>query len=119
MKPFKVIGYGALVWVVIFILISAFIGFSADAESTAVSIITLAAALIVAVLLAKNLKLNSTREALITGLIWVAAIVVLDAVISARFTGWDIFYRWNVIIGYLIVLLVPPLVVEKPKKSKR
>lgn len=116
MKPFKVIGYGALVWVVVFILVSAFIGFSADANSTAVSIITLAALLIAAVLLAKSLKLKSTREALLTGLIWVITIVVLDAIISARFTGWDIFYRWNVIIGYLIILLVPPLVVEKPKK---
>lgn len=118
MKPFKVIGYGALVWVVAFIIVSAFIGFSADAESVAVSLTTLAASLIVAVLLAKNLKLKSTKEALITGLIWVVTVVVLDAIISARFTGWDIFYRWNVIIGYLIVLLVPPLAVEKPKKSK-
>jgi len=118
MKPFKVIGYGALVWVVVFILISAFIGFGADAETMAISIITLAALLIASVLLAKSLKLKSTREALITGLIWLVTIVVLDAIISARFTGWEIFYRWNVIVGYLLVLVIPSLVTEKPKKSK-
>jgi len=118
MKPFKVIGYGAVVWAAVFILISAFIGFGADAETTAISIITLAAILIASVLLAKSLKLKSKKEALITGLIWLVTLVVLDSVISARFTGWDIFYRWNVIIGYLLVLIVPALVTENSKKSK-
>lgn len=116
MSSFKTIVFGALVWVVAFVVVSAFIGFGADAESASVGITTLAAVLIATVLLAKKLKLRSTREALITGLIWLVTIVVLDAIISARFTGWEIFYRWNVIIGYLLVLVIPALVAEKPKK---
>jgi len=56
MKSLKVIGFGILIWVVAFMVISVFIGFKVSTDSVAVKIITILSVFVATLLIAKNLK---------------------------------------------------------------
>jgi hypothetical protein len=113
MKLLKYIGFGAIIWAVAFVLVCIFIGFKVSTDAIYVKIITTAAVIITAVLLARSLKLSSIKQAFICGLSWVLTGIVLDILATVPFTGWQIFSQWNVIVGYAIGFVIPFLAVKK------
>jgi len=115
MNYLKVIGFGMLIWAVAFVVVSAFIGFGVDVDTDTVGVATVLAIFLITLLLAKNLGMSSKKRALVVGVIWVVTLIVLDAVITMRFTGSAIFTEWSVITGYVIVLVIPPLMIRRAK----
>ncbi|MCX6791135.1 MAG: hypothetical protein NTV62_03015 [Candidatus Gribaldobacteria bacterium] len=113
MKILKALGLGALIYVVAFMVISVFIGFKVPTDSLLVKTITLLAVLITIILSAISLKANSIKEALSYSFIWVMVNFVLDILVTTRFAGWGFFGQWNIVLGYLLILIAPLLAVKK------
>jgi hypothetical protein len=113
---FKIIAYGAIIWVVAFIAASIFIGFKVSSQILTQGVTTLAV-IIIAFLLAKNLEISSLKSAIKCGLLWAITGVVLDALITVKFTGWSFFCRWEMWLGYLFIFLIPLIVLYKKDKN--
>lgn len=115
MKALKIIGFGALIWVVAFMVVSVFIAFKISTDTVSAKIITIAAVFIATALIAKGLKPSSQIQAISFGIVWAIIGFILDAIITTRFTGWGIFYQPNILIGYLLIILTPLLAVKRGK----
>ncbi len=110
----KYIVYGAIIWGVAFIVASVFVGYKVISPLIMHGITTLAVA-IVTFKLAKNLNIDNRKEMLKYSICWVIVGLILDAVITTRFTGWRFFYAKYIWIGYALILLVPLLAVKSKK----
>lgn len=111
-KYWKLFGYGAVIWGVAFIVVSAFIGFEVTSEVIVQGVTTLAVA-IAAYLLARSLNISNRKEMLKYGFSWVVVGLILDLIVTTRFTGWQFFSAFYVWLGYALILLVPLLAVKK------
>jgi hypothetical protein len=114
----KITGYGAIIWVVAFIIASIFIGFKTSSQVLTQGVTTLAV-IITAFLLAKNLKMSTLKAGAICGLLWVVAGAALDALVTVRFTGWSFFCRWEMWLGYLFIFLIPLIAANRKDKTKQ
>ncbi len=94
-----------------FVIVSIFIGFDVYKFVWMQGIIAIIAG-VVAFILAGMVKPAKIVLALAYGLIWVVIGLVLDAVVTMRFNA-EIFSSWSLWFGYLLVLFVPVLRVEK------
>jgi len=112
----KGIGLGVLLWVIIFALISVFIGFNIY-DNTWMKIVTEIIVAVVAFVLAGVIKPKDARAALMYGIAWVIIGVILDAVVTMRFNAL-IFQSKSVWLGYLLILIAP-LVYTQIKKSPK
>ena len=102
---YKAIGFGALIWAIMFALASAIVGFG-----VAVSVgwsLTLAVVIgVVTYLFAMNARSETAGQALGYGAVFTAVGVVLDLVISWQFVS-GLFSMWTYYVGYALVLLAP------------
>jgi len=103
----KLIGYGVLIWVIVFAVVSAFIAFGVSSDNLFVNLVSLIAIIIAAWFLARNLKVKSQKEMVKYSLVWLAITVILDLAISIQFTGLELMAKWHVLLGYLLILIVP------------
>jgi hypothetical protein len=106
----KAIGFGALIWLIIFAIVSAVLDLYQDTIWMKVLIALIAG--FIAFLLAAKVKPTSIKLALSYGLIWVMVGVVLDALITMRF-NLEIFKLWSLWLGYLLILIAPLFKVEE------
>ena len=113
-KYCKFLGYGGIIWGVAFIVASLFVGFKVSSQIIIQGITTLAV-VITAFLLAKSLNVSAIKEMLKYSFSWVVVGLILDALITARFTGWGFFSRWDIWLGYLLILVIPLLAVKSEK----
>lgn len=112
----KAIGFGVLLWILMFVIVSAFIAFNIY-QLKWMQIVTAIIAGVIAFLLAGSAKPNKVIIALGFGFCWVVIGVILDAVITMRFNA-EIFNSWSLWLGYALILLVPLLRVKKGEVSK-
>lgn len=110
----KGILYGVLLWILMFVIVSGFIGFKVY-ELLIVQIITAVIGGLISFILASKIKPNNFGLAFGYGITWVVAGLILDAVITMRFNP-AIFASWTLWLGYLLVLLAPLLKVKKQVK---
>lgn len=103
--------FGALVWVVMFVLISALMSYGFYANVYEKAIVALVAG-ILSFVAAGFLKPDAINTALIYGVIFVVVGVILDALITMRFQT-DILYSKALWLGYFLVLVAPMLRVKK------
>jgi len=116
MKWLKIIGYGLLVWIFIFVLVSIFIGFKFTNRyvvNGAVYVLIIAAGFI----LGRKITVKGWGEAAVVGLLWVLGGLVLDLIITVRFTGYEIFKEWMMWLGYAILFVVAILGTKKETTS--
>jgi len=107
----KALGFGALIWVIMFIVISALVGYGLSDNAMFTMAVTVIS-LVVAYLAARNLAPGSQAKAIQYGLIFAVVGIVLDFLISQRFAP-DMFssaYYW---LSYVLIVLVPLLAVKK------
>lgn len=104
----KLIGFGILIWVTAFVTASLFVAFN-KIDSIAAKIIVPLAVGTAVFFVSKNLNLNSTKSAFKYSAAWIIIGLLLDVVITVPFTGWEIFTKWNVWLGYFLILIVPVL----------
>lgn len=107
----KAIGFGVLIWVLMFAIVSAFIAFNVY-QGVLMGIVTAIIAGVIAFILAGYVKPSSLGIALAYGFIWVVVGVILDGVITMQFNP-EIFGSWSLWLGYFLVLLAPALRVKK------
>lgn len=112
MNYLKSLGFGALIWGVAFVVVSAFISFGIDTAGLVVQTITTFLVLLTAFLLAKSLNLSDKTEMLKYSFSWVVVGLILDVLITTGFTGWEFFYDWSIWVSYVLILLVPLLAVK-------
>lgn len=113
----KAIGYGIGLWVLMFVIISALIGFNAYQTS----VMHIAAAVIggiISFIFAGYVKPSSMKFALSYGAVWVVVGLVLDALITMRFNQ-TIFSSRSLWLGYALVLLAPLLRVQMVKPVEK
>jgi len=107
----KAIGFGVLLWVLMFVIVSAFIGFKVP-ESMWLNIGYAIISGVISFVLAGYAKPKSLGMALGYGVSWVVVGVILDAIVTMRFNP-EIFMAWELWLGYGLVLLAPLLRVKK------
>ncbi|TAN33783.1 hypothetical protein EPN28_01370 [Patescibacteria group bacterium] len=108
----KILGYGVLLYVLMFVIVSVFIGFKIYGNSWA-PIVTAVIGGVISYILAGRVKPASAGAALGYGIGWVVVGVILDFIITMRFNP-VIFSAWQLWLGYALVLLAPLLAVKKP-----
>lgn len=117
MNYLKAIVFGVLVYAIAFLAVSAFIGFGVDSNSIFVKLATSLSVLIAVLLLAKSLRVYSQKEMLACGLIWTIIVLLLDMLVTIRFTGWGFFRQRHIILGYLLILLAPLLAIKSSQSA--
>ncbi|MFA4871925.1 MAG: hypothetical protein WC610_02605 [Patescibacteria group bacterium] len=105
----KAIGFGILIWLIMFAVVSALLGWYGFLWlRIAVAVV----GGIISFILAGYVKPKSAVSALSYGLIWVVAGIILDALITMRFNS-AIFSSKTLWLGYFFILLAPLLRVKK------
>lgn len=107
----KAIGFGFLLWVLMFVIVSIFIGFKIY-DFVWMEVITAVISGIISFILARYVKPAKAAAALAYGVTWVIIGVILDAIVTTRFNP-AIFASWSLWLGYVLVLLAPLLAVKK------
>lgn len=108
----KLLGYGGIIWGVAFIVVSVFIAFGITSDIVVQTPTTLAV-VIVTLFLARSLNISDRKEMLKYGISWAVVGLILDALVTVRFTGFEFFYRWYIWLGYLLIVVVPLLAVKE------
>ena len=111
----KYLGFGLLIWVIMFAVASVFAAYKVGDKLWA-EIILMAVNAVMAFVFARLAKPTSIAGALLLGLAWVVIGIVLDLIISRRFAP-DLFKMWPYWVSYALVLLVPMLAVKKAATS--
>lgn len=105
-------GYGIIIWIIAFVVSSIFIAF--ETTETLRDTVTTLVVIVAVFLLARNLYLGSRKELFLHGLTWMVMVLVLDVLITVRFTGWQFLASWLTVVAYLLIVLVP-LLSTRPK----
>ena len=107
----KAIGFGIVIWILMFVIVSIFIGFKIYG-SVVMSIITALIAGVLSFLFAGKLNLKSVGLALGYGIVWLIIGYLLDLIITSRFNA-QILSFWSLWLGYVLILLAPLLTIKK------
>lgn len=111
----KLLGYGAIIWAVAFIVASAFVGFKVTNQLIVQGITTLAT-VITTYFLASSLNVSEIKEIIKYAIAWVIVGLILDVIITTRYTGWSFFSRWDIWLSYILGFVVTLLAVKPEKK---
>ena len=105
----KAIGFGVLLWLIMFAFVSAFLSFYALLW---MKIVTAVVAGIISLVLAGYAKPTSVGQALGYGLCWVIVGVILDFLVTMRFNAlfYTDMFLW---LGYLLAFLAPLFRIRK------
>lgn len=111
----KLIGFGLLWWVIIFVVVSALMAFKFYSGILVEIGIAVLVGIIIFILAgyAKPLGLG---QALTYGLVWAIIGLILDYFITLRYND-AIFKQWTLWLGYALVLLAPILRIKKSAES--
>jgi len=107
----KALGFGALVWAVMFIVVCILIAYKMP-QNMLFTVITTVISLVTVYFCAKNIAPKSSMEAIKYGFVFAVVGIVLDFLISRMFAP-NIFNSLSYWISYLLVILVPLLTVKK------
>jgi len=107
----KAVGFGALGWVLMFVIVSALIALGVYGLSM-MPIVTALIAGVISFILAGYIKPKNNNIALTYGATWVVVGVILDMIVTTKFNA-QIFSSWSLWLGYALVVLAPVLKVKK------
>lgn len=107
----KAIGFGIVIWILMFVIASIFIGFKIYG-SVVMNIITALIAGVLSFLFAGKIKPKSAGLALGYGITWLIVGYLLDLIITSRFNA-NILSSWSLWLGYVLILLAPLLTIKK------
>jgi hypothetical protein len=112
----KALGFGALIWIIMFVVISVFVGYgwvtSDESGWSMWSILTLAVTVLVTYFIARKIAPASYGLALGYGVAFAVVGIILDYFISTRFAP-NIFSSTSYWMSYIILALTPLSVVKK------
>ena len=100
----KAIGFGVLIWVLMFAIVSAVL--NTYQETLWMKILIILVAGLIAWFLAKKVKPSSMGSALGYGFVWVVVGLILDYFVTMRFNT-EIFQLWSLWAGYGLIFIAP------------
>jgi len=106
----KLIGYGALIWLILFGVICVFVAYKSTGSLMTYSILVVT--IVVVYVMAGFVKPDSLKKAASYGFAWVIVGLVLDYLISRKYSP-EMYSMWSYWVGYLLVLIVPVLRIKK------
>ncbi len=116
MNLLKFLGFGVLIWDVIFITDSVLN--TLKISSTLIMQIVFMVAIIITYLLTENLDLDSVSGAIKYGFAWAIVMMLLDAAVAACYLGWESFSQFDTWINYVLVVLVPIFTIKLKDNQK-
>jgi len=117
MNLLKLLGFGVLIWDVVFIT-DAVLNTFEILPSLIMQTIFIVIAMIT-FLLSENLDIASEKKIFKYGISWALVMILLDAMVSVCCLGWDSFYQYNTWINYAIVVFMPIFTVRINKNKKK
>ena len=112
----KAVGFGALVWAVMFVVISILVGYGVTTSGgpmpLTLSITLTVLSLILVYFAARYIAPANSKIAMQYGLVFAVVGIILDLIISRMFVP-DIFSSVIYWIGYVLIVFTPMLVVKK------
>lgn len=105
MNLLKFLGFGVLIWDIVFItdaVLKTF-GILPSLIMQTVFIIIV----ITTFLLTENLEINTVKKVFKYGIAWALVMIILDAVVAACCLGWDSFSQYDTWINYGLVAFTP------------
>jgi hypothetical protein len=108
MRVARTLGWGIVIYAVMYLVWTGFIlyGFVGGLAPRLLGLLVL---VVLATIAARSLRFASARDVLPYSLSWVLVVILLDAVFSVPYAGWQLYTDWNVWVGYTLVVLVPLL----------
>ena len=112
MKYTSLLGWGIVIYAVMFLTWTAFIayGFTQGLLPRIIAFLILVAAAVVA---GRSLHFTSWRDVLPYSIGWAIIIAILEALIAVPSTGWQVFADPVAWLGYALVILAPLLALER------
>ncbi len=106
----KVLGYGALIWVVAYLAICALVGLGVETQAW-VAYVGPLLVLLVGWYAAGQVAAKSVSSGLGVGVVWVIEFAILDYLLTIPFVevGTAFFTQWHVVVGYVLALVLPAL----------
>jgi hypothetical protein len=111
----KALGFGVLIWIVMFVVVSIFVAYKMVASgggSTIFSILMIILTLVLTYVVARYVAPKSHMDAIKYGLIFAVVGIVLDFLISQRFAP-GMFSSVSYWVNYILMVFVPMLAVKK------
>lgn len=103
-----IFGWAIVIYSVMFLAWSGFVIYGLGGSLWA-RIGGLAILVLVTTIAERSLRLSSWKDVLPYSLAWGVLVGLLDAIFSVPFAGWQIYFDWNVWLGYALVAIVPLL----------
>ena len=116
MNLLKFLGFGVLIWDVVFItdaVLNTFEILPSLIMQTVFIVI-----IIITFLLSENLNIYSEKKIFKYGISWALVMILLDAMVAVCCLGWDSFYQYNTWINYAIVVFMPVFTVRISKNKQ-
>ena len=118
MNLLKFLGFGVLIWDVVFITKAVLETFELLPSLIIQTIFIVVA--IVTFLLSENLGIYSEKKIFKYGISWATVMILLDVMVATCCLGWESFYQYNTWINYAIVVFMPILTIRiNNGKSKK
>ena len=105
MNLLKFLGFGVLIWDVVFITDAVLKTFEILPSLIMQTIFIVVA--MITFLLSENLDIYSEKKIFKYGVAWAAVMILLDAMVSTCCLGWGSFSQYNTWINYAIVVFMP------------
>lgn len=106
----KLILYPAAIYAVVFLFISALIGFKINQTASWVMVATTLISVVGLYIASISAKIETMKTAVILGLVWVVVMVILDLLLTLPFAGWGYFRSWVTYLNYILVFVIPVVV---------
>ena len=116
MNILKFLGFGVLIWDVVFItdaVLKTFEILPSLIMQTTFIVIT-----IITFLLSENLNIHSEKKIFKYGIAWAVVMILLDITIATCCLGWESFFQYNTWINYAIVAFMPIFTVRINKNKQ-
>jgi len=113
----KAIGYGIVLYAIMFLLGSVLM-FGPKLAGNAFGITMLVASLIILWIAAKMYQIPNLSQGIEVGLVWLVVEAVLDYVVLVQMfnKGSLSVYSWSLLTGYALIIIIPALVGSTAKK---
>jgi hypothetical protein len=106
MNWLKQVGWGALIWVILFVWITIILFVFKLENGWLLFILSWLGVIVTTWIIAGKVELKNLGNALLIALIWVVVGLILDYFVTRQFNS-QIFTSWNYWVGYALLLITP------------
>ena len=112
----KLLGWGVMIYAVMYLLIAALSLYQVGPLLT--RILALGTLVVVVSVAGLSLRRHSAWDAIPYALAWVTMVIMLDGLMTVPYIGWQLYVDWHVWVGYALVLIVPLLSVQIAQRAR-